>query len=158
MRLTGKKVAVVRGGPGPEKEISCKSAQAVARALKQLRLSFFFAEADINLPEALKKEKPDLAFLGTHGMYGEDGCPQAVCELLRIPYTGSGILASALCMDKIFFKKWLQKNKIARAGLSGNSRGPKDLQNRGGHFRIPHCGKGFPWRLHFGNKNRSKGF
>lgn len=108
-----KKIAIVRGGPGPESAISLKSAQAVGAALKKLSLPFFFAEAGSGLPAALLREKPRAAFLATHGMYGEDGCPQAVCELLRIPYTGSGVLASALCMNKIFFKRWLQKNHIA---------------------------------------------
>ena len=108
-----RKIAVIRGGPGPEKDISYESARAVAGALKRLSLPFFFAEADGSLIQSLKEGKPDIAFLAAHGIYGEDGCPQAVCELLRIPYTGSGVLTSALCMDKIFFKKWLRKSHIA---------------------------------------------
>ena len=108
-----KKIAIVCGGQGPESAISRETARAAGRAMKKLGLPFFFAEADSSLPAALLSEKPAAAFLAVHGIYGEDGCPQAVCELLRIPYTGSGILASALCMNKIFFKKLLQKNRIA---------------------------------------------
>ena len=62
-------------------------------------------------------EKPDLAFLAVHGIYGEDGCTQAICEMLKIPYTGSGVLASALCMDKLFLKKILLKEKISTPKL-----------------------------------------
>ena len=81
--------------------------------MKTLPCSYFVAEADSTLSHQLQSEKPDLAFLGVHGIYGEDGCVQALCELLKIPYTGSGILASAVCMDKLFFKHLLLKNKIA---------------------------------------------
>ena len=111
--LKGKKVALIQGGIGPEKEISRKTSQCVEKVLKTLPCSYFVAEADNTLFQQLKNEKPDLAFLAVHGIYGEDGSVQALCEFLQIPYTGSGILASALCMDKLFFKNLLLKNKIA---------------------------------------------
>lgn len=111
--LKGKKVALIQGGIGPEKEISRKTSQCVEKVLKTLPCSYFVAEADHTLFQQLKNEKPDLAFLAVHGIYGEDGVVQALCEFLQIPYTGSGILASALCMDKLFFKNLLLKNKIA---------------------------------------------
>ena len=110
--LKGKKIAVIQGGPGPEKEISYKTARCVEKALQTLPCSHFTVEADHNLFQTLQREKPDLAFLAVHGIFGEDGCVQALCELLQIPYTSSGILASALCMDKLFFKHLLLKNKI----------------------------------------------
>lgn len=111
--LNGKKVVLIQGGFSPEKEISWKTSQCVEKVLKTFPCSYFVAEADSTLLQRLQEEKPDLAFLGVHGVYGEDGSIQSLCEFLKIPYTGSGILASALCMDKLFFKKLLLKNKIA---------------------------------------------
>ena len=111
--LKGKKVVLIQGGFSPEKEISRKTSQCVEKVLKTLPCSYFVAEADGTLLQQLQDEKPDLAFLGVHGVYGEDGSIQSLCEFLKIPYTGSGILASALCMDKLFFKNLLLKNKIA---------------------------------------------
>ena len=96
-----------------EGDISRKTAQCVERVLKTFPGSYFTVEVDAALFQRLQEEKPDTAFLGVHGTYGEDGLVPAVCELLKIPYTGSGLLASALCMDKLFFKNLLLKNKIA---------------------------------------------
>ena len=107
-----KNIALIQGGPGPESEISRLSAKAVARALTSLGYKHFMAEADKNLPQLLQDKKPDMAFLAVHGVYGEDGLIQSLCEFLKIPYTGSGVLSSSLCMDKIFFKNWLIKNKF----------------------------------------------
>ena len=107
-----KNIALIQGGPGPESAISQLSAQAVAKALIQLGHKHFIAPADKNLPQLLQAKKPDLAFLAVHGAYGEDGLIQSLCEFLKIPYTGSGVLASSFCMDKIFFKNWLIKNKF----------------------------------------------
>ena len=112
MKWKNKKIAIVQGGPGPEREISLKTSQAVARVLEKEPCSYFFVEGDKNLPQKLLEKKPDVAFLALHGLFGEDGCAQAICEFLCIPYTGSGILTSSLCMDKLFFKKFLVKNKI----------------------------------------------
>lgn len=107
------KIAIVYKGFSPEKTISVKTAQAVAKALKKLSYPYVLIEADHKLQQNLKKEKPNVAFLAVHGIYGEDGVVQSICESLNLPYTGSGILASALCMDKLFLKKILQQNKIA---------------------------------------------
>lgn len=107
-----KHIALVQGGLGPENEISLLSAQAVAKALNQLGYRYFIAPADQSLPQLLINRKPDLVFLAVHGTYGEDGLLQSLCEYLKIPYTGSGVLSSSLCMDKIFLKKFLLKHKI----------------------------------------------
>lgn len=107
-----KNIALVQGGLGLENEISFISAKAVARALDQLAYRYFIAEADQNLPQLLISKKPDLVFLAVHGVYGEDGLLQSLCEYLKIPYTGSGVLASSFCMDKIFLKNFFIKNKI----------------------------------------------
>ena len=111
-RTFQKKIALVQGGPGPESEISLMSATAVAKAFDSLNYNYFKVQADSQLFQTLLVEKPDLAFLAVHGLYAEDGFPQSVCEFLKIPYTGSGVLASSLAMDKVFTKKLMQWNKI----------------------------------------------
>ena len=105
-------IALVQGGQGPESAISLISAKAVAKAFDQLKYKYFLAPADKNLPQLLISKKPDKVFLAVHGIYGEDGLLQSLCEYLKIPYTGSGVLASSLCMNKIFFKNLLLKNKF----------------------------------------------
>lgn len=107
-----KKIAIIQGGLGPERDISYKTARAVESVLINEPCSFIKIEADKSLSQNLIDNSPDLAFLAVHGLFGEDGCVQAVCELLHLPYTGSGILSSSICMDKLFFKKFLIKNKI----------------------------------------------
>ena len=104
------KIALIQGGPGPESAISLMSAKAVAKAFDKLGYDYFPLTADQNLHQSLKKA--NLAFLAVHGLYAEDGILQSLCEFLKIPYTGSGILASSLCMDKIALKKQLEKYKI----------------------------------------------
>lgn len=107
-----KKIAVIQGGRGPEREISYKTAQAVENILKNESCSFVKIEADKNLSQNLINYSPDLSFLAVHGLFGEDGCVQAICEFLSLPYTGSGVMASAICMNKLFFKRLLIKHKI----------------------------------------------
>ena len=106
------KIALIQGGPGPESPISLMSAKRVAQAFDQLGYDYFTVTADRNLCQSLQTQKANRAFLAVHGLYGEDGIVPSICELLKIPYTGSGVLASALCMDKIASKKLLQKHKI----------------------------------------------
>ena len=113
MKIQKKTVAVIYKGKSFESEISVKTSQSIKKALEQLSYSYFLVEADENLQNVLLDKKPDIAFLAVHGIYGEDGCLQSLCEFLGIPYTGSGILTSAICMDKLFFKKLLLKNNIA---------------------------------------------
>ncbi len=108
-----KTVAVIYKGRGLESEVSVKTSQAITESLDQLSYPYFLVEANEKLQSVLAAKKPDIAFLAAHGMYGEDGCLQSLCEFLKIPYTGSGVLTSALCMDKIFFKKILVQNNIA---------------------------------------------
>ena len=107
-----KKIALIQGGFGIERDISLITGRNTAQAFSRLKLSFKKFSADENLSEKLKKYQPDLAFLAVHGPYGEDGTLQGILEYLKIPYTGCGVLLSALCMDKILFKKWLFLQKI----------------------------------------------
>ena len=110
--IKSKKIALIQGGLGIERDISLVTGKNTAQALTRLKLSFKEFSADENLFEKLKAYQPDLAFLAVHGPYGEDGTLQGMLEYLKIPYTGCGVLLSALCMDKILFKKWLSLQKI----------------------------------------------
>ena len=107
-----KKVALIQGGLGAEKEVSLISAQAVAKAFDNLNISYTVIESDRNIVKNLSILEPDCAFLATHGKYAEDGTMQGICEYLKIPYTGSGVLTSAICMDKCFFKNYISQYDI----------------------------------------------
>ncbi|MDI6605759.1 MAG: D-alanine--D-alanine ligase [Candidatus Omnitrophota bacterium] len=99
------KIGVLMGGPSSEREISLKSGKAVYEALRQSGLEA--VPIDIKTEDAkenlalLKCISPDCAFVALHGRFGEDGQIQELLERLKIPYTGSGILASRLAMDKV---------------------------------------------------------
>lgn len=101
------KVGVIAGGVSSEREVSIRSGQAVFNALKELGYNVVFIDADRDLCEKIKREKIDIAFLVLHGGWGENGGIQGFLEVLGIPYTGSGVLASALAMDKEATKKVL---------------------------------------------------
>ncbi len=95
------KVAVLFGGKSAEREISLLSGNAVLAALKRAGVdAHAFDPAQRGMHE-LKSEKFSRVFIALHGRYGEDGTVQGALELLGIPYTGSGVMASALCMDKV---------------------------------------------------------
>jgi D-alanine-D-alanine ligase len=94
------KVAVLMGGPSAEREISLISGKAVLEALKSRGVdAHAFDPAERELFE-LKREGFERAFIALHGRFGEDGTVQGALEVMRIPYTGSGVMASALAMDK----------------------------------------------------------
>ena len=94
------KVAVLMGGPIAEREISFLSGNAVLKALREKGVdAHAFDPAGRDLWE-LKRDGFDRAFIALHGRFGEDGTVQGALETLRIPYTGSGVMASALAMDK----------------------------------------------------------
>jgi D-alanine-D-alanine ligase len=100
-------VAVVMGGDSAEREISLRSGSEVMRALHSLGYDAQALEYDDRFVDALRQLKPQAVFIALHGPGGEDGHVQALLEYLSIPYTGSGLEASALCMDKHLTKKLL---------------------------------------------------
>ncbi|MAO28186.1 MAG: D-alanine--D-alanine ligase [Roseovarius sp.] len=105
-------MAVIKGGPSAEREVSLSSGQECAVALRDEGFEVVEVDAGPDLVSRLTEIKPDVVFNALHGRWGEDGCVQGLLEWLRIPYTHSGVLASALAMDK-------QKSKdvYRRAGL-----------------------------------------
>lgn len=99
----GKRVAVLLGGISKEREISIRTGSAIAKALKGR--GYDVVELDVGcgfeLTDRIRAEKPDVAVVALHGKFGEDGCIQGLLEMLRIPYTGGGVLASSVGMDKV---------------------------------------------------------
>jgi len=107
-RKSGKeRVAVVMGGDSAEREISIRSGSEVMRALRTLGYDVQSLDYDDRFLDAVRQLKPDLVFIALHGPGGEDGHVQALLEYLAIPYTGSGLEAAALSMDKHLTKKLL---------------------------------------------------
>lgn len=102
------RVAVLMGGESAEREISLRSGAGVLAALKRCKVdAFAFDPAERPLQD-LQSEGADCAFIVLHGRYGEDGTVQGALELLKIPYTGSGVMASSVAMDKILTKRiWI---------------------------------------------------
>jgi len=99
------RIAVVCGGPSPEVEVSRLSASQVAGALRSRGHQCTTIEVDAELWPALQAGGFDCVFIAVHGRCGEDGTVQGVCELLGLPYTGSDLLATALCFDKVAAKR-----------------------------------------------------
>lgn len=95
------KVAVLMGGPSAEREVSLKSGNAVLAALKRQGVDAHGMDADKSTLRHLEDGKFDRVFIALHGRWGEDGVIQGALEVLDMPYTGSGVLGSALAMDKL---------------------------------------------------------
>lgn len=107
-----KRIGVLMGGFSAEREVSLKSGTAVHRALLDQGYDAVAIDVDRDLALVLATEHIEAAFIALHGRYGEDGCVQGLLELMQIPYTGSGVLASALAMHKLY-----SKQTFASAGI-----------------------------------------
>jgi D-alanine-D-alanine ligase len=97
---THPRVVVLEGGMSAEREVSLVSGRECARALRQAGHDVTQIDAGADVAARLQAAAPDVVFNALHGRWGEDGCVQGLLEWLRIPYTHSGVLASALAMDK----------------------------------------------------------
>ena len=100
-----KKIGVLMGGLSAEREVSLKSGAAVYKALLAQGYNVVTIDVGRDLAAVLVFEHIEAAFIALHGRYGEDGCVQGLLELMQIPYTGSGVLASALAMHKLYSKQ-----------------------------------------------------
>ncbi|MBT8474339.1 MAG: D-alanine--D-alanine ligase [Alphaproteobacteria bacterium] len=94
------KVAVLMGGPSAEREVSLSTGRECAAALRATGYDVVELDAGPDLCARLIETSPDIVFNALHGRWGEDGCVQGMLEWMRLPYTHSGVLASALAMDK----------------------------------------------------------
>ena len=100
------------GGFSREREISLKTGKAVQKALVEKGYTACSIDVGQDIAEVLVKKRIDWAFIALHGRFGEDGTIQGMLELMRIPYTGSGVLASALALHKVMAKKFFLCEKI----------------------------------------------
>jgi D-alanine-D-alanine ligase len=107
-----KKVLVLCGGISKERLISLDTGKQVANELKKNKYSVKTSEPDHTLLKNIKLFKPDIVFNALHGQFGEDGYIQTILETQKVPYTHSGVIASAIAMDKEISKKIFIKNKI----------------------------------------------
>ena len=123
-------VAVVLGGPSSEVEVSRNTGKAIAEALRSL--GYNAKEVELvpkDIISTLLKMKAKVVFNAVHGLYGEDGRLQSLLEAAGIPYTGSGVLASALSMDKAATKRFLQSAGISTPAFRIlNKRDSHDLE------------------------------
>lgn len=111
----GLKVAVICGGSSSEREVSLVSGEEVHKALLSQGYRSIKIDMDQDITSRLKEIAPDVAFIALHGRLGEDGAIQGLLEILAIPYTGSGVLASAIGLNKIITKKLLKLEGIPTA-------------------------------------------
>jgi D-alanine-D-alanine ligase len=121
--MKSKKIGVLFGGLSAEREVSLKSGAAVHQALVAQGYNAVAIDVGRDLADVLKREGVEAAFIAMHGRYGEDGCVQGLLELLQIPYTGSGVLASALAMHKRFSKQSFAASNILTAPFCCYRRG-----------------------------------
>ena len=116
-------VLVLMGGMSEERDVSLRSGAAVLKALKSLG----YAAEGVDLqPDTIQKIidlHPDLVFLALHGKNGEDGTIQGLLDIMGIPYTGSGVASSAICMNKVLSKKLFQYENIPTAPFTVLRRG-----------------------------------
>lgn len=115
--LRKKKIAVLMGGLSAERDISLKTGNACLNALQQLGYTAIGIDAGIDLPQQLQAERVEVAFIALHGRFGEDGRVQGLLEMMQIPYTGSGVLASSLAIDKVATKKMLLYHELPTPGF-----------------------------------------
>lgn len=106
--LKSKKIAVLLGGLSEEREVSLNSGKAVHQALLSRGYDAVAVDVGRDISRVLAEGNVDVAFIALHGRYGEDGTIQGLLEFMGIPYTGSGVLASALALNKIYAKAAFQ--------------------------------------------------
>ena len=113
MKFTpGIRVGVLYGGLSAEREVSLKSGKAVGLALQELGYLVTLIDVDRHIFEKLKETRIEVVFIALHGAYGEDGTIQGVLEYLKIPYTGPGVMASSIAMNKVMTKRILLSHDI----------------------------------------------
>ncbi|MCH7651225.1 MAG: D-alanine--D-alanine ligase, partial [Nitrospinae bacterium] len=110
-----KTIGVLMGGLSPERKVSLTSGQEIFNALKSKGLNATRVDVDHNIGASLAERKIDLAWIALHGTFGEDGTIQGILEYLKIPYTGSGVLGSAVAYNKVVSKEIFMERGIPTA-------------------------------------------
>ena len=129
-------VAVLMGGLSAEREVSLNSGEACAKALESAGYKVTRIDAGRDLAQQLAEVAPEVCFNALHGRWGEDGCVQGVLELLQLPYTHSGVLASALAMHKERAKEVMRAAGVPVA--HGPRRPPRAKRPRSMRFERPY--------------------
>ena len=106
------KIVILAGGPSSEREISLRSGRAVLKALRQKRENAELVDVGQDIYNEVKAVRADVVFIALHGKFGEDGTVQSILEEINLPYTGSGVHASRLALDKVASKELFYKNSI----------------------------------------------
>ncbi len=114
-QLKQKTIGVLMGGLSPEREVSLTSGKAIFNAIQSKGLNAEMIDVDHNIGATLAERKVDLACIALHGTWGEDGTIQGVLEYLKIPYTGSGVLGSAIAYNKVVSKEIFMERGIPTA-------------------------------------------
>ena len=137
--MRNKRIGVLLGGMSAEREISIQSGEAILSALAARGYEACRIDVDLDLPRRLKDEKIEVAFIGLHGRLGEDGAVQGLLEMMRIPYTGSGVLASALAMNKEMSRRIFRQADLPVP--------PSLLLRQGEEGRMMSSDLPFPWPM-----------
>ncbi len=116
-RMRSKKIGVLLGGLSAEREISLKTGTAALNALRELGYDAVAIDAGTDLPEQLRQNEVEVAFIALHGRFGEDGRVQGLLEMMQIPYTGSGVMASSIAIDKVVTKQLLLFHELPTPGF-----------------------------------------
>ena len=114
-QLKQKTIGVLMGGLSPEREVSLTSGKAIFDAIQSKGLNVQMIDVDHNIGATLADRKIDLACIALHGTWGEDGTIQGILEYLKIPYTGSGVLGSAIAYNKVVSKEIFMERGIPTA-------------------------------------------
>ncbi|NQY99778.1 MAG: D-alanine--D-alanine ligase [Bdellovibrionales bacterium] len=111
------KVALIQGGVSAERDVSLSTGQAFDKALSELGVDYIVVDAKEDLPKVLSELRPkvNVALLALHGKLAEDGVVQGICEYLKLPYTGTGVLGSSVAFDKLFSKMTFKSQGIPTA-------------------------------------------
>jgi D-alanine-D-alanine ligase len=129
--MKDQKIGVLMGGNSSEREISLKSGKAVLQGLKRCGYKATAIDVGPDLAVKLRRQRIDAAFIALHGRWGEDGTVQGLLEILGIPYTGSGVLGSAMAMDKVVMKMVFESMGIPTPAYTMAEEGNKV------HFPLP---------------------
>lgn len=144
--LTNKRIGVLMGGVSAERDVSLRSGIAVFNAINALNYNAVAIDVGQDICEDLRREKIEIAFLALHGSYGENGAIQGLLEVMDIAYTGSGVLASALAMDKEASKKIFIYHGIAVPSFKVVSRGDQaGHASATKHYGLPTVDFDLPW-------------
>ncbi len=132
------KIAVLCGGMSSEAEISRRSGKGCFDALQRLGYkNSELVEVDENIAQKLQDGKYDYAYNVLHGKYGEDGCIQGILEILKIPYTGCGVMSSAICMNKEYTKRILASCSDIPLAKSAFVRKGEDVMEKTKDLKFP---------------------